>query len=451
MTQTNPSWWRRLFGRKNSLALSQRRPRPIGQAPPGGQQFVFQDHLDRNILENTTSGAAIAQIVNAYQRAEDGDIEHMVELFDRRIEADAHLRGALENRNEAVSQKPFSIEPGGTDPADMKAAAELEERLRLVPDWIATLEHQLTFQPYGWAGSEISWELVDSLAAPVWFDNVPHRRFTFDRENDRPMLRTKDKPAFGTDLVPGKWWFTHRRGRLTATAGLMRTGLWISTFKTLTMRDFLIFSERFGIPYVTGVYDETIAPDDKETLRQAVADIGSGSSYAIVSKAAEIVIHQAQMASNSNEGVHGALIGILDNQISFLIEGATLVSSVDGPGSHALGKIHQNRYFDILLGDAERLSQSFVHSIGFPFVRFNGMSARPPRLKLHLGLNLSLGDQVDMATKLANNLEGFLVDEEQIRAITQLRKPDPGAGLRGRDFAKIEAGEGGGAGRPPEE
>jgi len=431
--------------------LTQRRPREIGQRSPGGQQFVFQDHLDRNVLENTTTGAAIAQIVNAYQRAEDGDVEHMVELFDRRIETDGHLRGALENRNEAVSQKPFSIEPGGKESEDMDAASELEERLRLLPNWIATLEHQLTFQPYGWAGSEASWEMIDGMAAPVWFDNVPHRRFTFNRENDRPMLRTTEKPAFGVDLIPGKWWFTCRRGRLTATSGLMRTALWLSTFKTLTMRDFLIFSERFGIPYVTGSYEESIAPDDKEVLRQAVADIGSGSSFAIISKAAEIVIHQAQMTQNSNEGVHGALIGILDNQISFLVEGATLVSKVDGPGSHALGKVHQNRYFDILLGDAERLSQSFVHSIGFPFVRFNGLSARPPRLKLHLGLNLSLSDQVDMATKLANNLDGFLIDEDQMRAITQLRKPDEGTGLRGRDFAKIEAGGGGGeVGRPPE-
>jgi phage gp29-like protein len=212
-----------------------------------------------------------------------------------------------------------------------------------------------------------------------------------------------------------------------------------STFKVLGMRDFMIFAERFGIPYVTGEYADTITDEDKEILRAAVRDLGS-DGFAIFSDAAKIVMHELKANnSNSAEGIHRTLISICDKQISRLVEGATLVSSVDGPGSHALGRVHQNRYFDILLGDAERLSRSFETSVGLPFVRFNGLDAKPPRLKMHLGLNMSPEDQIDMVIKMANNLEGFEADEDQLRRITLAKKPQDGQGLRGLEFAKIDA------------
>ncbi len=444
MSKSKSGFFARVFGRKPRTALAQQRPRPIGESVPRGAQWAFDQTIERRFATSTTTGAAITEIIRAYEQAENGFVEDMVDLFERRIETDAHLRAALDNRNEAVSQKSWTVEPGAAagqeTQQDRDAAGELERRLRIVPNFVATLEHQLTFQPYGWAASEMTWELVDGLASPVWFQDIAHRRFRFQPENDEQLLRTVREPN-GEILTPGKWWWTCRRGRLTATSGLMRTLLWWSTFKTLAMRDWMIFAERFGIPYVTGQYDESISDQDKAVLENAVRDLGA-DGFAIFSDKAKIVIHELQSAKslNSNEGIHGSLVGVCDNQISFLVEGATLVSSVDGPGSHALGKVHENRYHDILQGDAERLSQSFEANVGLPFVRFNGLKARPPRLKMHLGLNLNLTDQIDNLLKLANGLEGFEVDEEQIRSQTLLRKPREGEGLRGLEFAKIEGG-----------
>jgi len=352
-----PGFFARLFSRKpKTQALAQVRPQPIADRVPRGEQFTFDQAIERSLGLRTTTGASIEQITSAYQRAECGWVEPMVDLFERRIEGDAHLRAAFDNRNEAVSQKPWTIEPGGganqTD-ADRAAAVQLEEMLRRVPNFTSTLEHQLTFNPYGWAGSEITWDIVDGVAAPVWFQDIAHRRFTFGLETDRPMLRTTEDPVDGVPLIPGKWWWTCRRGRLTANSGLMRSCLWWSTWKIMSVRDWMIYAERFGLPYVTGEYDETIGDEDKDVLRQAVRDIGT-DGFAIFSKAAEIKMHEAaSRGSDNTESVHAALAQLCDNQISFLVEGATLVSSVDGPGSHALGQVHQNRYFDILLGDSD--------------------------------------------------------------------------------------------------
>jgi phage gp29-like protein len=223
----------------------------------------------------------------------------------------------------------------------------------------------------------------------------------------------------------------------------MRTAVWWSTFKTMSVRDWLILANRFGIPFITGEYDESISDDDKEVLRQAARDLGT-DGYAIFSQQAKLVIHEIQrhQTGNAAEGIHGALMTICDLQNSKLIEGATLVSEVQGPGSHALGTVHENRYHDILEGDAEKLSESFQAAVGLPFVRFNGLSARPPRLKIHLGLNVSLKERIGIALDLANRLDGFELDEEQIRTMTLLRRPRPGSpGLRGIEVAKLEQTE----------
>lgn len=415
-------------------SLAAQRPRPLPARAPGGSQFAFRDTLDRRLVDR--GSLTIERIATCLRHAEQGWPEEMVDLFESRIEADAHLRAAFDNRNESVSQKPWTIVEGGDTQADKDAARELERRLRLVPNFVDTLSWQLTFVPFGWGASEIDWRIVEGMVAPAWFANVPHRRFRFDRETDRLQIVTEEANVDGEPLRAGKWWVSCRsRGRLLATAGLMRTAVWWSTFKTLSTRDWLILSDRFGIPFVTGEYDESIGPDDKDALRDAVQALGT-DGWAIFSDAAKIQLHEISNGnvSNAAEGIHGALINLCDTQMSKLIEGATLVSEVDGPGSHALGTVHENRYHSILEGDAEKLSESFENQVGLPFVRYNGLSARPPRLKVHLGLNLTVSEQIKMALELANGLENFELDEEQIRQMTLLKRPTSSANaLKGID------------------
>ncbi len=420
----------------DKLAIA--RPRPLPRTAPGGRQYAFTEQIDRHLLDRTQ--LTLLRIANAHKTAEQGWVEEMADLFETRIEADAHLRSAFDNRNESVSLKPYTVVEGGDEPADKEAAAELDKRLRLVPNMTDTFAHQLQFVPFGWSASEIQWGIVDGMAAPVFFDNVPHRRFAFDRETDDIRLRTTEDPSDGVPFTPGKWWTTCRgRGRLVATSGLMRTAVWWSTFKTMSVRDWLVLSDRFGIPFVTGEYEEVISDDDKEILRQAVQDLGT-DGWAIFSQHAKMEIHEIQRNQTGNvaEGIHGALMTICDQQLSKLIEGATLVSEVQGPGSHALGTVHENRYHDILEGDGNKLGESFQATIGKFFVEFNGLGAKPPRLKMHLRLNQSLDARIDMAVKIANNFPGFVFDEEQLRQETLFHAPRPGTtGLMGIEVAKM--------------
>jgi len=363
---------------------------------------------------------AVSGLLASYRLADQGYPADMCDIFEDRVGADAHLRSLYERRVDAVACSPWTISEGGDSDADRDAAKMLEDALRRVPNWLETLEHQLASNFFGYSGSEAIWQRRDGVAAPVWFENVPHRRFRFG-DDDAPRLLTATDNVDGVELAPGKWWFSGRAGRIMAASGLFRTAMWWSHFKTLSMRDWLVFAGRFGIPYVAGKYssDGTTPPEERAKLEQAVAEIGS-DGYAVFSDACEIAIHEAKAVGEQQ--VHGLLVNVCDNQNSKLIAGATLTSESGGTGSWALGKVHQGAWFQLLNGDAMRLAKSFEAAIGAPFVAYNGLSARPPRLKIHLSLDIGVADRIDIADKVVNKL-GMPVSQSQIREMTQLRAP----------------------------
>jgi phage gp29-like protein len=84
--------------------------------------------------------------------------------------------------------------------------------------------------------------------------------------------------------------------------------------------------------------------------------------------------------------VQGALTALCNAEISKLISGATLTSETGGPGSFALGAVHQNTRFKLIQGDANRLKSSFVRDVAIPFLHYNSFSegTRPPWLKNHI-------------------------------------------------------------------
>jgi phage gp29-like protein len=369
----------------------------------------------------STTALSIGSLLASYEEADDGYPENMCDLFSQRIMVDAHLRAVLGNRRESVARKPWVLQEGGDSPADKQAAVNLESALRDVPGFTAVLEHQLTANPFGWALSEIDWQRVGGLAVPVGIENAPQRRFRFDRKTDTPLLLTKPTDIDGVPLIPGKWWYTHRTDTpLIASSGLMRTAAIWSHFKSLSVRDWLVFADRFGLPYVLGKYEEQVSPEDKATLEAAVAAVGT-DGYATVSEACEIALTEAKTGGRA-EDVHGSLVTLCDLQISKLIAGATLVQETTGQASYAIGRVHQNTNFALLLGDAGWLAESFADCIGRPFVKFNNLKARPPRLKMYLALDVSIKEQVQIASICANEL-GMEIDEEQIRDLTLLRRP----------------------------
>jgi len=413
-----------LRGAADRLALLDP-PGPLPSSPSGGTQARRIPITDRwHRVSHPGHGLTPRRLVEIYAMAERGFPAEQCALFDDMTERDLHMRSQHEQRIDEVAGKDWIVQAGGDSEADRFAAAELDARLRKVPNFGELLEHQLTANGYGYAGSEIDWDKVDGVFAPVWFSNVPHRRFRFD-EYERPRILTDSNWLTGEDLPHGRYMFSRRRGTTTVRAGYLRSACLYSYFKTLSLRDWMVFAERFGLPFVYGRYDEGAPDDERDALLAAVKMLGKDGS-AIFSRASEIAIEHAQ--GGNSEGVHASIITMMDGQISKLITGSSIIADGGEGGSYALSRVQQSRTFSITVADAKRLADRFEQDIGVPFVTWNGIAARAPRLKMHIVRDVDPQTRANVITTLAAGLK-LRVDEEQIRQEFQLKAPVNGEGL----------------------
>lgn len=379
----------------------------------------------------------VPTIFNAHDTAEAGYPRRFQEIGRDRLKADGHLRSAVGQRRDGVGRKPWVILPGGDSEVDKAAAAELERNLRRARGFRSALKHHAMTFWHGYALSEIDWRYRDGIFVPAAFRSPEHHHIIFDA-NDEPRYAppwrgqpgTRGPDLNGEELRAGAWWYSRIDGERAAVAGLAITGIIWSHLKTLSMRDWVRLAHRFGIPFVYGVYEQGQEDDpnasekDKAKLKEAVQKLGT-DGWAVFSKAAEIKVTEIKGAGGGAGEIHKALIQCCDQVISKLIVGATTLQQTSGPtGSYAQSKVHADRGFEILDGDANDLGDSFESYVGEQFVTYNQHrfpGAEPPRLKLHLVKDQSPTARVGVFAKAAEM--GVPVSISQVRTELQLKPP----------------------------
>src|SRR5262249_1076823 len=155
-------------------------------------------------------GLSPQRILRIYRDAEFGYVWPQCDLFDDVIERDGHLRSQDAMVIDGVAGKPWIVQAGGDDAASIEAAQMPEQALRRVPNMGENMEHLLTSRAYGWAATEIQWDVTpDGTFAPIWFENVAHRRFIFGDGGREPRIVLRDQWD-GIPLEPGRWIFSRR-------------------------------------------------------------------------------------------------------------------------------------------------------------------------------------------------------------------------------------------------
>lgn len=407
---------RRRYGRHEI----QQQPRDLPGAPPSGKRTRSLETYDRWV-QHPGFGVEPEAIVSMYREAESGYPARQCDLFDDVLEADAHLRSLTVARTGAVAGKEWMIQPGGDGAADIAAAELLGASLRET-NFDDLVGHLLSGRYYGYAGAELVWARVDSDVVIRWFVNVPARRFRFD-EADRPLLVNDELLVDGEPLEPGRWIFARNEGAITARSGLLRTATWMSTFKRWSIRDWVIYAEKFGIPLTLGKYDpDRDSDNEKAALEDAIRDMGEAGG-AVISKFSEFEVLTETARSGGSEQLHRAIVHECNSEMSKLITGSTLTVESGGPGSFALGQVHETRAFDLVVGDAAWVARRFDADIARPFLAFNRFPAGTarPRLKIHLTRDMDPLSRAQLA-KAAQEM-GLSLDSEQLRQEFQFRAP----------------------------
>jgi phage gp29-like protein len=402
-------------------------PRPIPPAPPTSDSQIVKRFRNADTYNsNPGHGVTVERVLGVYRQAESGNAWRQFDLFDNVIENDGHLRGLVENRILTVAGKPWVVIPGGDDEGSKSAAKALGESLANDLGFRELLEHQLTAAFYGVAVSEIDWQQdATGLVVPGRFVPIAHRRLGAPSDRvDEIHLIAGDGPGGLVPLRdhPGRYCVTRYRHRNPWAAGLMRTAVWWAVFKRWSVRDWQIFAEKFGLPFVVGYYNEGASPKTRQALEDAVKAIGE-DGFAVLSDLAEIIVSSTAARSGDSSSVFPEIGRMCDAENSKLIAGGVLNTDSGQAGSYALGAVHEARGFLLALADAARIEEMFVRDLGKPFVAWNSFGgAKPPRLKVQVVREVDPLTRAQILAILAGEL-GMELDDAQMREEFHLRTP----------------------------
>lgn len=403
--------------------------RKLVAAPnPRGQQ-TYSSHPEIGLTP---------ELLFSYHRsAELGAPIRQFDMWDGLLERHAEMRGMFAERNEDVAGCDFAVmpPPDRNDKPSQIAAAALQEYLQYS---VATeftspsyrpaycfrtwLEHQGTAVPFGFACTNNVWDMVEKLVVPTRFEPIAQRRFgapSGDRANEIWLVDGSKSRFELIELQAGCWSLTSYQHRNPYAAGLMRSCAWWVMFALLSFKGWNMFAEMFGLPMAVGYYDEGAGEKSRLALEDAVRTIGQ-DGYAVLSSLTELVIKESSRGGDPSS-VWPMIMKVCDAQITKLITGGTLNTDVSstGAGSYNAATVHESRGYKMKRRDATRLEDTFVESIGKPFVVWNGFDrAAPPRLKIKL-----MRDELARAQTLEILGQGMDLSKSQVREEFNLREP----------------------------
>ena len=206
---------------------------------------------------------------------------------------------------------------------------------------------------------------------------------------------------------------------LPIRGGIARAVAWTFLFKSFTVKDWAIFCEAYGQPLRLGKYDAAASEKDKDTLLEAVSNIGTDYA-AIVPQSMSVEFVKADI-SGSHE-LYEKRADWLDRQVSKIVLGQTATTDAIA-GGHAVGKTHDRVREDIERADARQLGSTLNRDLVRPVVDLNlGKQKKYPKI------SIGRPEEIDVE-KLVKNVStlvplGLKVGMSTIR--DRIGVPDPG-------------------------
>lgn len=411
--------------RVTAAYLPERQPDPKPAPPEARIELVTTS----SVLDYSESWAGFKltpeRLTWILRQADWGVPLQMYDAFEASVLADGHTRGLYEQRLDEVCVS-WTWRAGDDREGSILAATELDELTK--PLCMDEAIEFLALAPF-WGSSyiEVAWiSRADGRQVPAELVCVPHRRFVFDQLTSTPHL-TSEKNSWPGDRLerrPGSSWLRaeSRRWRKQVQAALLRTVMWWCLFKRMSVRDWMIFAEKFGIPLILGRVGEQDSEATRKALKDAIASLGTEGRAVLGGQATIEVLNQALRTGGNGDHLHGGIVQLANSEISKVITAGTLTSDTGGPGSFALGQVHADQKHKLSLADALRIGRVFHRDLANEYLVRNGLTdkAAAPFLHLHVQ-KLSLLTDSQVLKNLAG--VGLPISISQLREKFEYRAP----------------------------
>ncbi|MEE3701310.1 DUF935 domain-containing protein [Mannheimia haemolytica] len=353
---------------------------------------IKNQELQTDLAEITATGRVLsdhpsnfitpAKMKAIFEDAENGDITAQHELFMDIEERDSTIFANIQTRKRAALGVDWAIvAPRNATPQEEKLRDEVDELFYQLGNLEDLVMECMDAVGHGFAALEIEWAFNGKLWYPNAFIHRPQSWFKWDKV-DNLLLKTRQNTE-GEPLREFGWVVHTHKSRSTQAArnNLFRSLAWLYMFKHYSIHDFAEFLELYGMPIRIGKYGAGATPNEKQTLKRALAEIGHNAA-GIMPESMSIELHNAANAGGAaGNNPFLQMVDWCEKSIARLILGQTLTSGADGKSStNALGNVHNEVRRDLLVSDVKQLGQTFTQQIILPFLQINFGNIDPTRI-----------------------------------------------------------------------
>jgi len=393
------------------------------------QKHTLVDEIDdaqltgiRNMWSHGSIAAGLTPVslARVLEAAADGDHHDFLTLAEEMEERDLHYACELSKRKLAVSGIEPNVEPAGDDQRALDIAEEIRQLVQQ-PSFGDLIDGCLDGLGKGYAVVQQDWETSAKQWMPTNWQWRDPRFFAINRADGKALrLLTDNDPVTGEALAPWRWVQHMPRVKmgLPIRGALARPAAVAYMLKSFALGDWMTFAEVFGMPIRIGKYHGGATPEEKATLRRAVANIGTDAS-AIMPEQMKIELLE-RSKSTGGETMYKTLCEWLDKQVSKGILGQTM--SADDGASLSQAQVHNEVRMDICKADVRQLEKTLNRDVIQAYVKLNhGPQPHYPKI------TFPMAEPEDLIALTAGLKElvplGLKVSSAQVRDKFALRAP----------------------------
>jgi len=305
----------------------------------------------------------------------------------RKFEDDYQVWTCINSRKAGVKSLEWEIQPGEASNQCFEFIKDLFENEIDIYDIISQI---LDAPFYGNSPIEIVWKKESGYIIPARIEEKPQEWFVFD-DNRKLYFNQNNKrieiPEYKILYVVHEPKFRNPYG-----VKLFSKIFWPWTFKKGGYKFWMLFLEKFGIPWVLGKLPRGKPQEEYDDLFNMLSQLVE-DSVAVIPDDSSVEIKEIEQKSGSS--AYETLIKLADNAIAKVILGQTLTTDIGNKGSYAAGKVHYLVRKDIVDSD-KKLVEKTINKLIKWIVDIN-FDSKPPKFYLY--------EEEDVDKKLAERDE----------------------------------------------
>jgi len=298
-----------------------------------------------------------------------------VRIYEQ-ILTDPQVGSCWQQRRLAVTSREWEVLPGGDSAQDKAAAGWLAEQLDRV-GWDNVTDKMLAGVFYGYAVAEIIYRRDGQRIGIDAIKVRDRRRFRFTPQGELRLLTMNAMLAGIEAPAPYFWHFATGADHDDEPYGLgiAHWLYWPVLFKRNTIKFWLVFLEKFGMPTAVGKFDAGTLDSDRQKLLAALEAIQTDSGIAIP-KSMQVDLLEAARSGTAD---YKALHDTMDATMAKVILGQ--VASTQGtPGRLGNDDLQADVRLDLVKADADLVCESFNKGPACWLTEWNFPGARPPKV-----------------------------------------------------------------------